>query len=138
MITTHMSLGIVLTLALLVRIIWRLIPGHKVQDAATGLVERAAKAMHYLLYGLLAAQMMLGFATRWTDNQPMAFFGLAIPSPFGTFPRATGWLVDQIHNYTAWAIVILAAGHAAAALAHHFWWRDDVLRRMLPMKTLSK
>jgi cytochrome b561 len=38
-----------------------------------------------------------------------------------------------VHNWTAWALVILAGGHAAAALFHRYVLKDRVLRRMLPI-----
>ncbi len=132
LVTAHMSLGIILAAVLLTRIFWRATPGHKIPDAATGLEELAAKTVHYLLYILLAAQVGLGFALRWTENHPLSFFGLPIPSPFGTFSKATSDLVDRLHVINAWTIIVLAGGHALFALVHHFVLRDDVLRRMLP------
>ena len=132
MVATHMSLGILLALVLVVRIVWRLTPGHRVKDANIGLLELASKTVHNGLYVLLAAQMVLGFLTRWTDNKALSFFGLLIPSPIGTFSKAAGDFVDTIHNVNAWIIMVLAAGHVLAALMHHFVLRDDVLLRILP------
>ncbi len=77
MITAHMSLGILLTAIILVRIAWRLMPGHQVSAATSGLVELASKAVHYLLYAMLATQAVLGFVLRWSGNEAMSFFGLA-------------------------------------------------------------
>jgi cytochrome b561 len=131
MIVAHMSFGILLTLVLVVRIAWRLTPGHQVQDATTGLVELASKVVHYLLYVLLAAQAVLGFILRWS-KEAMSFFGLLIPSPFAPFSKPAHALVGDIHNWIGWAIIILAGGHAAAALFHYFFMRDDVLWRMMP------
>jgi hypothetical protein len=76
MIVAHMSFGILLTLVVVVRIAWRLTPGHRVRDAMTGLIERASKAVHYLLYVLLVAQVVLGFARRWSSGEALSFFGL--------------------------------------------------------------
>ena len=84
------------------------------------------------LYTLLAAEIPLGFLTRWMDNHPLSFFGLLIPSPLGTVPKPLGKLVDQIHDITAWTIIVLAGVHALAALCHHYLLKDGVLRRMLP------
>ncbi len=134
LIVMHMSLGMVLVAVLLSRILWRLVPGHALHLHETGLSALAAKAMHYLLYTLLAAQMPLGFFTAWTKNRPLDVFGLLIGSPIGHCSRTTAYVVDQIHDINAWVIMGLAAAHALAALAHHFWWRDDVLRRILPAR----
>ncbi|HYP64081.1 MAG TPA: cytochrome b/b6 domain-containing protein [Acidocella sp.] len=134
MIVTHMSLGLILTAVLALRFIWRAKFGRRLPPAGVGVLDRVAKVMHHTLYMLLVAEIPLGFLTRWTDNQALSFFGLLIPSPFGHFSRTTGWVVDQIHDYAAWTIIILAAIHAAAALFHHYLWKDGVLRRMLPLR----
>jgi cytochrome b561 len=130
----HISFGLILIAALALRIVWRLTAGHKVRDAGVGVIERAAKTVHYILYVLLSAEVALGILTRWTDNQALTFFGLQIPSPFGTFSKAAGGFVDEIHDVTAWIIMGLVAGHALAALFHHFIARDDILARMLPRR----
>jgi cytochrome b561 len=132
MIVAHMSFGIMLTLVLMLRVGWRLTPGHQVRDALSGWVEKASKAVHYLLYGLLAAEAVLGFLLRWSGNEAMSFFGLPIPPPFAPFSKPAHHLVGEAHNWIAWTIIILAAGHAFAALFHHFVLHDDVLWRMLP------
>ncbi|HEY4042042.1 MAG TPA: cytochrome b/b6 domain-containing protein [Rhodopila sp.] len=75
---------------------------------------------------------MLGYLFRWSGGEAMSFFGLMIPSPFAALSKPAHQLIADAHNWTAWVIVILAAGHAAAALFHHFFLHDDVLWRMLP------
>jgi cytochrome b561 len=132
MIVAHMSCGILLTLVLVVRIAWRLTPNHKVADATAGWVGLASKAVHYGLYGLLAAEAVLGFLGRWSGTRPLSFIGLPIPSPFTPFSKPAHRLVGGAHDWIAWTIILLAAGHASAALFRHFVLRDEVLWRMLP------
>jgi cytochrome b561 len=132
LIVSHMSLGFLLTAILSLRIVWRLSFGTRISEIAPALLDRGAAALHILLYLLLAAQMPLGFFTRWTDNQPLDVFGLAIASPLGICSKPTARLIDQIHDINAWVIMALAGLHAVAGLVHHYLLRDSVLQRMLP------
>lgn len=131
MIVLHMSFGILLTILLAARIIWRSLPVNRVAPAESGLAEIAAKAIHYLLYVLLVAEAVLGFTLRWSGNEAMSLFGLLIPPPFAPFSKATHHLVGTAHDLVGWAIIAVAAAHALAALFHHYVLRDTVLIRML-------
>ena len=131
-IVTHMSFGFILMVAIAARLVWRSAQGRRFAYDGGPVLQLAAKMVHYGLNGLVVLEVCLGVATRWTDNKPLSFFGYLIPSPFGTFSQATGDLVDQIHNITAWTIMVIAALHALAALTHHYVMRDGTLIRMLP------
>ena len=129
----HISLGVVLTAVVVARILWRLMPGHHRPAIVSGWVKLASKSVHYLLYALLVVQAALGWAWRWAQGHEVGFFGLfGIPGPYGALARPMRHLIAQAHEYVAWAIVIIAFGHALAALYHHYKLRDRVLARMLP------
>ncbi|WP_244816437.1 cytochrome b [Caballeronia sp. Lep1P3] len=132
MIVAHMSFGMILAAVIVVRIVWRLSPGHQAPVETAGWAELAAKGVHYLLYGLLVAEAVLGFILRWSGNESMSFFGLAIGAPFPPFSKAAHHTVGEAHDLVGWTIIVLAACHAAAALFHHFVIRDAVLMRMMP------
>lgn len=129
---THMSLGVLLTAAVVARVIWRLLPGHAVGAITSGWVRLASKSVHYLLYVLLAAQAALGFAFRWGAGRPMEFFGFGIPPLIGEIARADRRFLRELHEWNGWGIIIIAGLHAAAALYHHYVLKDRVLERMLP------
>jgi len=132
LIVGHMSFGILLTAVIVVRVVWRLSPGHQAPVASSGWIEIAAKAVHYLLYLLLAGEAVLGFVLRWSGNEAMSFFGLLIAPPFSAFSKAAHHSIGEAHEFIGWAIIVLAAAHAAAAMFHHLVVRDAVLTRMLP------
>lgn len=58
-----------------------------ISQAETGWVELAAKAVHYVLYGLLATEAAPGFVLRWSGNEATRVFGLLIPPPLAPFSK---------------------------------------------------
>ena len=131
---THMSLGVLLTAAIALRLVWRWLPGHEVSSLEAGWMLLASKATHYLLYTLLVAEAALGFAFRWGAGRPMAFFGTGIPPLIGEIAKPLRRELREVHEWIGWTIVILALLHAAAALYHHYVLKDRVLVRMLPRR----
>src|SRR3954452_7673052 len=132
LVVAHMSLGILLGLTVAARIVWRLIPGHRVEPAGSGATDRLARGVHWLLYVLLIVQSLYGWVVRWSEGEAMSFFGLLIPSPLTPVARDTHHLLQEIHGKIGWAIVIVALGHAGAAFYQHFVLGNAVLDRMLP------
>jgi cytochrome b561 len=132
MIVTHMSFGIILTVVVITRVLWRFVLRHHAGAIATGWVRVASTTVHYLFYALLATEAVLGFLSRWEGNEAMSFFGLKIPSPFIGAGHKAADQIQDIHNWVGWTIIVLAVGHAAAALYHHFALHDRVLGRMFP------
>ena len=43
----------------------------------------------------------------------------------------------DVHETLAMSLLVIAVLHAAAAIKHHFIDRDDILRRMLPVRLRS-
>jgi cytochrome b561 len=131
--SVHVSLGVLMTAVILMRIVWRLIPGHQVSSLDLGWLRLASKGVHYVLYLLLIAQATTGFLFRWSQGHPVSFFGLfGIPSPFPVFDKGARHQLHGLHDKIGWAIVIIAFAHALAALYHHYGLKDRVLTRMLP------
>lgn len=129
----HVSLGIGLAAVVVVRVLWRVIAGRQLEDpSGNRAVVLASKLAHFGLYGLLIAQVVLGFGIEWVGGHGLGFFGLfELPSPFSG-DREMAHQLQEIHNLVAWAIMAVVAVHALAALAHHYVLKDTVLRRMLP------
>ncbi len=132
MVMFHMSFGILLTAAVIGRIVWRLWPGHAVAAAVQGWTEHLSKGVHYALYTLLVLQAVSGFVLRWSGKESMSFFGLEIPPIIPPVSRPVHHQIGDFHHWLGWTIVILGAGHALAALYHHVVLKDRVLTRMLP------
>ncbi|KAF1068322.1 MAG: Cytochrome b561 [Pseudomonas citronellolis] len=128
----HKSIGVLLLIALLVRIAWRFLSPAPPAPANHGKATRVAtKLGHLALYGLLLAVMIAGYLISTAEGKPISVFG------WFDVPATLSGLTDQadiagaIHLYLAWTLVVLACLHALAALKHHFLDRDATLVRML-------
>jgi len=132
LVVSHMTMGVLLTAVFLTRLVWRLTPGHRMAPIATGWMETASRAAHWLLYLLLIAEAVLGWLTRWSEGRGMSFFGLQIQPPFAPWTKAEHHMMMERHEQVGWVIVVVALLHALAALYHHYALHDRVLVRMAP------
>jgi cytochrome b561 len=128
--STHIVLGACLAVVLLIRVAWRASSGRSLPSADSGWLGVAAKAVHYGLYVLLGATVVLGIFNAWQRGDVL-FNVYTIPQlvPGDVALRRT---LAGLHGDFADVVLIVAGLHAAAALAHHYLLRDSVLRRMLP------
>jgi cytochrome b561 len=129
----HKSIGMLVLILALVRIGWRL--ANRGTPAPVPMPRRqqvAAAAGHGLLYLLVLAQPLTGWAMSSAANYPVTLFGWI------QFPALVGANHDlhealaEVHEGTFYALAVVAMLHAAAAVYHHVWMKDDSLRRMLP------
>ncbi|MGK3114345.1 cytochrome b [Candidatus Pantoea formicae] len=135
----HISFGILLALVMIVRPLWRFYCQRQSHLAVapaenSALMRIMAHAVHGLLYLLLFTQVVLGFLFRWSQQEPFSFFGLFDVPTFIHVDTALRHTLAGLHNNVAWALIVLAGAHAVAALLHHYVLRDNVLRRMLPLR----
>ncbi|WP_198283308.1 cytochrome b [Sphingomonas sp. PAMC 26617] len=136
----HKSIGITVLILAVLRVVWRLTHRPPPLKIEMPVLERAAaSSSHSLLYVLLLAQPITGWALVSASVLaiPTVLFGV-IPWPdipyFAALPNreAVGDVLKQVHAYGAYCFIAVVALHTAAALRHHFILRDDVLLRMLP------
>ena len=127
--STHVSLGVLFAFLIVIRIIWRL-TGMRRLRPDTGISGALSRLMYAVLYVLLAAEALLGFTLRWSQGEEFTFFGLFSVPALMAQNRGLAHSLEDWHNWVAWAIIVLALGHAAAALVHHYVLKDHVLGRM--------
>ncbi len=132
----HKALGMLMLLAMVVRLFWRLAShGPAPLDPPGSAGFWAARLMHGTLYLLLFAVPLSGYLISTADGRAISVFGwFEVPALIVGLPGQAdiaGWL----HEYLAWALIVLAALHALAALKHHFIDRDPTLVRMLGRST---
>ena len=128
--SVHITMGVLLTLLLAGRILWRLTAGRRLPLADRGALNVVAKATHWALYLLLIAMVMLGILLTWSRGDSIFnLFSLPVLDPSNKDLRNQ---LEGLHNTVGYMILGLAGVHALAALVHRFVWRDGVLGRMLP------
>ncbi len=127
--SVHIVLGVALAGVMVIRVFWRAGSGRVLPPAAKGLAHLAARVVHFALYGLVIAEVLLGMANAWFRGD--SIFGLfSLPG----YPPLRG-IVGDLHAIGANLILAAAGVHAAAALLHHFVLRDGVLLRMIPRRS---
>jgi cytochrome b561 len=124
-----LAAGLLTLLRLQLRTRWPLAP---TGEAAGAWQQRAAWAVHVLMYALLLALPLLGWLLTNARGQ-----GVRLPL-LGALPvllQRDLDLADQLedwHGAAGWALAALVALHMAAALWHHWVRRDRVLAAMWP------
>jgi cytochrome b561 len=129
-INLHKSLGLVLGLLIVLRLLWRLYhrpPAWPV--AMTGAQRMAAVWGHRALYAAMLLLPASGAVASNFSKHGVKFFGLALP-PLGPDLPAVYKFFNGLHGLTAWVLVALIAGHVLLALKHAFIDGDGLLARM--------
>jgi len=135
----HMTVGQGVVALLLVRLFWRQFnPPPPPEATPLGrLIEIAAKASHFTLYGLLLVVPLLGLTVQLKRGNELPIFAVwHVESPWPV-DRSLARSILSLHGTLADALLILAGIHACAALVHHWIWRDRTLSRMLPSARLA-
>ncbi len=131
----HKSFGMTIFALAVLRLIWRLVNPVPAMPQTTVRWQRiAAHLSHGALYALILITPLFGWMMSSARNFPVSWFGVF------TFPdlvqpdQARYEFFHEMHEILALTLAGIALLHVAAALKHHFFDRDNVLRRMLPLK----
>ena len=131
----HRSIGMLLLLATVLRIVWRFVQPTPVAQGSRW--ERlAAHLGHIVLYALMLTVLASGYLISTARGRGVSVFDwFEVPALISDLPNQAS-IAGEIHWYSALALMILAGGHALAALKHHFFDRHDTFVRMLdPART---
>ncbi len=133
----HRSVGALVLALMTARVGYRLIHGAPAPEPSLNGMERfASQAAHLLLYILLIAVPLAGWAGTSAYGAQVMVFGLFELPPILAVDTAEGKpLATQIlnvHKILALLATAIIFVHAGAALRHYFVKRDGVLQRMLP------
>ncbi|MBM3617602.1 MAG: cytochrome b [Alphaproteobacteria bacterium] len=131
----HKSLGVLLLVAFVLRILWRVTHKPPFLPLSMPRWERkAAKLGHFLLYVCMLFVPLAGWAmvSASVYGLPTIVFGWFewphIPNLAGN--EAIGGLAKTAHWVLAWAFTALILGHIAAVLKHRVIDKENLLTRM--------
>jgi len=125
----HISVGIVVTLLVLLRIFWSLLSDSP-QQLAGRVSTLMAQAMHILLHLLPLLIAVSGYLMVTADGQGVAVFALFELPPLLEAASERADSAGKFHLWLAWSLMILSLAHATAAVYHHIVLHDAVLVRM--------
>ncbi len=131
----HRSIGLLLLLALCIRLLcrWvdrapRALPGHR------PVIRFMTRTAHALLYLLMLVTLISGYLISTAEGHGIDVFNwFSVPAlPFKFSGQAD--TAGAIHYWSSTALVALSSVHALAALKHHFIDKDSTLTRILGIK----
>lgn len=125
----HKSVGILLAILTVVRLIWKSMT-RSPQIEGTRFEVKAAKSAHHLMYLLLFMLFFSGYLISTEDGRAISVFGWFNVPALGKLFENQADLSGSVHYYLACVLIGLAAIHALAALKHHFIDKDNTLRKM--------
>ena len=127
----HMSIGILVLIVVVLRIVNRL--GHHPPAWPSTVGRREGKAVIWLeraLYALILAQPLVGWAMVSATGKPVRVFGV-LPLPrIAPFNIDVYSVLRETHSILAYLLVVVIAAHVSLVLAHTTVLRDGMLRRM--------
>ncbi len=134
----HKSIGVLLLLAILGRLWYRLRQGWPTPAGNYPRHERLlAKASHWCLLAGILLLPLTGMLYSGAKGYGISLFSLPLfpknlgPEGIEPFHSGLAAISNQAHRFVGYALLGIIALHALGALKHHFIDRDDTLRRML-------
>jgi cytochrome b561 len=132
----HKWIGVTVLAFAVVRLLWRLShPVPTLPASIPGWQRKIADFTHYALYFLIFAVPLSGFFYSLASGFPVVYLGvLPLPVVIDPNPELKP-LFKTAHYFFNIALGTLVSLHIVAALKHHLIDRDDVLKRMLPLRS---
>lgn len=127
----HRPLGLAILLLAIVRLVNRLrhAPPPLPEDLPRFQVW-AAHASHWVLYGLMLAMPLIGWAMLSAGAYPVELFkGVNLPAILPHSPAIYGFL-RPLHGVLAYVLFLTILAHLGAALFHAWVRRDGVFEQM--------
>ncbi|MGI9317812.1 MAG: cytochrome b [bacterium] len=134
----HESVGIILGLLVIARLIWSLLEIKPVPGAGVGIWEqRASFVVKNLMTAALIGIIAFGYLLSTAEGDPLEVFKW-FRLPAVTLSGNQEDISIFWHYWLAWTVIALASLHTLGALKHHIIDRDQTLRRMFGLREKAK
>ena len=132
LLSIHRSIGIVILVLVAIRLINRLInPPPPLPADLPWWQVLAAKASHYVLYGLMFGLPLVGWAMLSAAGYPIVVFGAVHLPAILPHDVAVFAVLRTVHTVLALLLFATFLAHLGAALFHALIRRDEVLPSMV-------
>jgi cytochrome b561 len=132
LVAIHRPLGILLLVLVAVRLVNRLLaPPPPLPANLPPLLRFAAHASHWLLYGLMFALPLVGWAMLSAAGTPIPLVGGLTLPPILPHDAAVYAVLRPLHTMLAYLLFATFLAHLGAALTHALVFRDGVFRSMV-------
>jgi len=131
LVAIHRPLGILVLLLVVIRLVNRLIhPAPPLPPDMPPILRFAAYASHVLLYILMFALPLVGWAMLSAAGNPIVLLGTWHLPPILPHSANLYALLRPLHTVLAFALFATFLAHLGAALAHALIFRDGVFQSM--------
>lgn len=138
----HIAMGVPLAVIILPRIAWRLYAGWVQGLPQPRVLHWLSVAVPMLLLLGILVQAVTGVMARWTANawptdqaQTLPLFGLyEVPGPYAMAQPQLNRFFEDVHEWTAYAVMALLLVHILGALKHRLFGRGPSRWRMIPRR----
>jgi len=123
----HVPLGIAILMLVIIRFINRLsfsVP--KMPASMSRFQSKAAGTLHWLLYGMMLALPLTGWAQLSAGGFPVKLFPGVNLTPILPQSPLLYALLHDAHRVMAWVLFFMVVGHLSAALLHAWIYRDGL------------
>jgi cytochrome b561 len=127
----HKWVGVTVLVLALLRLGWRLTHRPPALESMPRWQQIAAHAGHALLYVLMLAVPLSGWACSNASGYPIVYLGMVPLPDLVDRDKVLAAQLVKVHGTLAIVLAVSVALHVLAALKHQFIRKDRTLRRML-------
>jgi len=125
----HKSVGVIVTLLLLVRIGIKLFVDEP-EPIGSKLEKTVARFTHYIIYIVLLALVTSGYLISTAEGAGISVFGvIEVPAMLPAFENQED-IMGELHKWLAYSLMALLALHIGGALKHQVLDNHPIFERM--------